>query len=235
MTILSIAQDVAREIGFEPPNYIIGNTDTTARQLLTLISREGEWLVRRHAWAVLQKEFTITTISGQSAYALPVDYHRLVGDSFWNRSNTRIIDGPVNPQHWQHRKANSLQAGQYYSFRIKPDNGTLKVFLDPTPTSNGEILTTEYISKNWVRNASGLSADITADNDMDIFPQGLLQLGLCWRFMSAKGLDFSAIRMEYEQELNAAIAQDSNMPSFGNRKISAILNADNLPDRDYGI
>ena len=235
MTILSIAQDVAREIGFEPPNYIIGNTDTTARQLLTLINREAEWLLRRHPWTVLQKEFSITTVSGQAVYTLPADYHRIIGSSFWNRSSTRVIDGPVSPQHWQSRKASGLQARQYYSFRIKSDNGILKLFLEPMPNTSGEILVTEYISRNWVRNASGLSADITADNDTDIFPQGLLQLGLCWRFMAAKGLDFSAVRMEYEQELNAAIAQDSNMPRFGNRHNTGLLGAENLPDLDYGI
>ena len=42
MTLLSICQDAAKEIGVPSPSTVIGSTDTTNIQLLAAANREGK-------------------------------------------------------------------------------------------------------------------------------------------------------------------------------------------------
>ena len=45
MTLLSICQDAAKEIGIPSPSTLIGSTDTTNIQLTAAANREGKNLV----------------------------------------------------------------------------------------------------------------------------------------------------------------------------------------------
>ena len=53
MTLLTICQDAAKEIGVPSPTTVIGSTDTTNIQLLAAANREGKNLVSGYDWQVL--------------------------------------------------------------------------------------------------------------------------------------------------------------------------------------
>lgn len=65
MTLLSICQDVADDIGLAEPTSIIGNTDVTARRLLRQAQRAGESVARRPqgGWVSMIREYDFVTVS----------------------------------------------------------------------------------------------------------------------------------------------------------------------------
>ena len=66
MTLLSICQDAAKEIGIPSPSTLIGSTDTTNIQLTAAANREGKNLVSGYDWQVLIKEKLHTTLAAES-------------------------------------------------------------------------------------------------------------------------------------------------------------------------
>ena len=238
MSLLTIAQDVAREIGFEAPNYIIGNSDATARQILALCNREGKILSRRMNWSILQKEYAISTIAGQENYNLPLDFDRLIDGTLWDRSSKSRLNEPLSPQQWQQKKSDSLSVGSMRkSFRLK--FGTTKLnqfYLDPIPSVSGQNLVFEYISTDWIKNqdATQTRSVWLEDSDNPLLPVDLVSMGICWRFLLAKGLDYTALYSEYEREVEQYIARDGGMPILDLNK-SAIIGTTNynLPESDF--
>jgi hypothetical protein len=234
MNMLSIAQAVAQEIGFEPPNYLIGNSDATARQLLALANREGRYLIGRHNWSVLQKTQNLQTITGQADYALPVDYHHLLADSFWDYTNRRKVIGPIDIRQWQRIKASGIGASIGYRYRVALSGVSNKIQLEPVPSNNADLLVYVYISKLWAVDDGLLVDEISSDSTTTLLPVDLLQLGMTWRFLQAKGLDAALSRAEYEQELAAAIARDTNLPGFGGQSNHAYLGPYSLVEGNFG-
>lgn len=55
MTLLTICQDAANEIGVPSPSTVVGSTDTTNIQLLAAANREGKNLVAGYDWQTLIK------------------------------------------------------------------------------------------------------------------------------------------------------------------------------------
>lgn len=239
MSLLTIAQDAAREVGFEPPNFIYGSTDATARQLLALANREGKILSRRHYWTILQKEHSFTTISGQDNYALPDDFDRFIDGTLWDRNSYRQMRGPLNPSEWQQfRSGLANAAGMERRFRVKRGTGVSnKLFIDPTPAVTGQNLVLEYNSTHWCRDEAGSNTRAAWENDSDepLLPADLITLGVVWRFLMAKGLEYAAMAAEYEKEVNQAIARDGGMPTFNLGSDGGILlSMNNLPETGLG-
>ena len=238
MSLLSIARDAAQEIGFDLPAQIIGNNDATARQLLALANREGKMLSRRCNWAALQKEHTFSTVAGQQSYALPTDYDRMLFGSVWDRSQFRRIKGGLQPAQWQQLKSGlGNGAVAFKSFRLKPEADALAFYIDPIPQQSGQQLVFEYVSKNWCKDVSSslTSSSWQKDTDISLLSEDLITYGLVWRFLSAKGLDFSAHFAEYEREVSQAFARDS-APQLLQAGLASNerLDANNLPEQGFG-
>lgn len=239
MNLLSIAQNVAYEVGFEPPAFLYGNTDATARQILALCNREGKVLSRRHNWSMLQKEHIFTTVNGQDNYDLPDDFERLLDGTLWDRSTYQSMRGPLSPQQWQQYRSGLIgAAGIKRSFRIKRGTDPVnQIYIDPVPSANGDELVLEYISQNWVRNeAATQTSDVWQDDtDEPILPENILVLGVVWRFLLAKGLDYTMALQEYEREVSQSIARDGGMPSLSLQPLSNGSFGLNLPDSNFNI
>ena len=101
MTLLSLAQNTADDLGVNPPATFIGNTnDRNAVRILRAAQRAGKQLAR-DAWKVLHKLHTITLVDADEAYALPSDYDVLANQTWWDRTNTWELGGPTSAQRWR--------------------------------------------------------------------------------------------------------------------------------------
>jgi hypothetical protein len=101
MTLLTICQDAAKEIGIPSPSTLIGSTDTTNIQLTAAANREGKNLVSGYDWQVLIKEELHTTLAAESQGALTTiatDFLRFSNDTMWNRTTDRKYYGQVMQQ-----------------------------------------------------------------------------------------------------------------------------------------
>lgn len=209
MSLLDIVQDACDEIGISQPSAVIGNDSDQIRQMLALSNAEGKRLARRYRWQVLQKEATFTTLAAASQGDINTiasdGFLYVLNDTIWNRDTRRPVFGPLAPRDWQMLQASPI-TGPFDEYRIR---GDLLLF-EPTPTA-GETCAFEYISKHWCESSGGTGQEAwAADADVGRLDEGLMTLGLIWRWKKAKGFDYAEDFNEYEALVADAMARDGS-------------------------
>jgi hypothetical protein len=235
-TLLSIVQDVQDELGLPRASAVASATTPTERQMLALLNREGQALVKLCEWPKLLTLATITTVNGTSDYAVPDDFDRFVDQTAWDRANDTEMLGPDIPQvdRW-YRESDVATSGIYRRYRYI--GGYIRVW--PTPTVSSEEIVYEYVSKNWCQTTGGTAkARMSIDTDEPRVDDQLLILGLKWRFLNTKGLDASGAKAEYDMYLDSMRGSEKgggpiNMEGAGGGD-TILVDMSNAPDSGYG-
>ena len=200
------------------------------QKCLRLLTKLGKEITSRHDWQSLTKEQTFTT-DGSGSYArsavfIDGDFERYVNNTDWDRTNERKMQ-LVTQSEWQLLKSGVVSVAginKYYRER----QGS--ILIDPDTT--GETLVFEYISKNWITDSTGATykAAFTADTDITVFPEYLLELGLEYRLKAGEGLPSVIEKEEFETELDRNISYETPKRNLGRQYIRRT----NLPDAGYG-
>jgi hypothetical protein len=205
MSLLTMIQDAARSLNQTPPSVVVASSDPGAQLFLTLAKREGRELARRHDWQnlIVNHTWTSTATQAQSS-ALPSDYDHLVPDvEIWNRSTNTVYSGPTPSNIWS-RLQSGITGGVTGWWRIV--GNVLQIY--PTPTA-GHTLALDYVSKNYCESSGGTDqSDWAADSDLGRIPERLMELGICWRWLRAKGMDYAEELATYEREVEKAASRD---------------------------
>jgi hypothetical protein len=208
MSLLTIVQNACDRIGLPRPTSVYGASDQTARMMLTLLNQEGVRLSRRHPWQRIVTSHSFSTADGTVAYALPAGFDRLIEGSTWNETQNRPVIGPITPQRWRMLQAQNITA-TWQAFYVSGN------YLRFTPTPSAvETIAFEYVSKYWCASSGDTSADQIAwadDADETFLDEETMTLGLIWRFLRAKGLDYGEAFQTYEVEVNNRMANDGGM------------------------
>jgi hypothetical protein len=94
------------------------------------------------------------------------------------------------------------------TFRIRGD----ALLMSPNPPA-GETVAYEYVSKNFCKAAGGTGqADWALDADLGRLDEGLMALGLVWRFRQVKGLSYAEDLNLYERRVSDAEMRDGVKP-----------------------
>lgn len=194
-TVLDIVNTAFAEAGYPQVTPLIGSTEQLASQGLALLSSAARELIQMYPWQGLVREFNLSTVADQESYTLPQDYSYFVDRTWWDRNDKWPLYGPTTPQEWQSYKSGILQNSSIHtSFRIKGS----KVYLNPIPTAISSIVF-EYISKYWAVSSDQVLAKSgpSADTDTSLLDPILLIKFLKLKLHSAKGLDTSALLVEF--------------------------------------
>lgn len=212
MTLLTICQNVAREVGITVPSTIVGNTAKEATVLLRFAERTGDQIAQAHDWTVLLVEHTFTTTSGNAYYDLPAGFRRFVTETAWDRTNYRSMRGPLTPQEWQMRKSGIVSsAGILRNWRVKPVSGVAKFYVDPTPAST-DSLVFEYITDYWCQSSGGTAqASWATDADTARIDEDLIEMGVIVRMLNRLGRPYLEEKMEFERDMSRRWARDGGM------------------------
>lgn len=205
MSLRTIIQDACDRMGLPRPATIVGNLDQTVRVLLGLAQVEGRELARRREWQALTVDFTFASIAAemQDPTATPGDFDRFVEDSFWNRSRRRPLTGPLRPEEWQALQA-TVAPSVVDVFRMRGN----RIHILPVPAA-GDTYAYSYLSKNWCRSDVDAPQDRwSADTDTAVLDEELHTLGVVWRFMQSRGLDYAEDFRRYQEQVFAAGARD---------------------------
>lgn len=235
MSLLTVAQAVAEEVGMTAPSAVVGSSNKTAKQLLRLINRSGKRLAKRN-WAVLQKENAFTT-SGAAYEDLPSDFARFLDETVWDRSSYWQLRGPLSAAEWQVKKSALVATATLRSnFRIKPLTRVNKFYIDPTPSS-GLSMVFEYASTQWVKasdNASG-KTEYALDTDISLIDEELIELDVVWRLLRRKGQDYTEEYDEAQKAVEQAFAEDggARILDMGGGAERA-LTFPNMPESGFG-
>ena len=237
MSLLSICVDAATSCGFPAPVSIVGSSDKTAKQLLSLAIREGNYLSTKKDWSRLVSEHTFTLTTADQDYALPADFRWIIPNTTYNRDDNRIVLNPISSQDWQFLKAWTSIAGLTRRARIRANQLEFEETI--TSADNGKTIAFEYLSSYWADTAAGGAekSKFTLDTDVALIDEELMTLGLIWRFRRAKGLEFESEQSEYMAQVNVIKAADGGATTLSMNATTAkslSLTNPNIPDSGYG-
>ncbi len=207
MSALSIVSKACSRLGIAAPTAVFSSTDDQIIQLRNLMNEEGEQLAKAHAWTRLTNEKTFTTTAAAiQAGAVPTDFNWFLNDTLWNRTTRIKLTGPVSPEDWQAYQSLSIISLPAAVFRFR--GGDLLIY--PSPTA-GQTAAYEYGSTYWV---SGSKTAFDADSDTALLDEALITLGVRWRFLAAKGMDYAETFRTYELEKAKAIGRDGGRRKY---------------------
>lgn len=194
MSLLSIVQDAADEIGIQRPTSVAGNSDPDAQKLLRLINKAGFGLMKEVAWQVLRKEQTFTALNQEAQTSiLPSDFDRFVPETFWDRTNIRYLSGPVHGTEWQGLKATNYN-DERRKYALRGDS----ILVIPVP-DGGETYAFEYVSNQWCQSSDGSGQTaFAADADTGVLDEELLTRALRLAYLIAEGLPADAAMMDFK-------------------------------------
>lgn len=208
MSLATLCQAAARQLNVAVPTAFVSSTDETAALLLRLATEEGVSLMRRYPWQAITAEHTFTTVAAdEQTSSIPTDFDRMLPETMFNRGTRRRVAGPLSAEEWQQTKA-TLVTYVNPTFRLR--GGT--ILMSPNPPA-GETIAYEYVSKNFCASAGGTAqADWVADSDVGRLDEGLMTLGLVWRFRQVKGLSYAEDMQLYERRVSDAEMRDGVKP-----------------------
>lgn len=216
MSFLTVVQNACDRIGIQRPSAAYSSSDQQIIQIVGLAQQEGIDLAKRHTWQALTTEKTFTSIAAETQTgAIPTDFDRIIDGTFFNRSQTRQVQGPLTPEQWQFHKG-VVATTIVEAYRIRGS----AILLTPTPAA-GQTYAYEYVSKNWCESSGGTDQALwAADTDTGILSEELMTLGIIWRWQKAKGLDYAESFRTYELQIAVAASRDGGKP---------VLNAGHVP------
>lgn len=188
-TLLAIVQTAALEMGVPVPVSVVGNPDGQTGQMLALANREGYELAEiEGGWPALRGEQLVVLTPGTDTYAVPTDFAYYYQDTAWDRTTHQPVLGPLSAPEWQAVKSGLYPAGLFYRFRLF---GAGQIVFLPVP-ANADTIAIEYRSTNWCQSSGGAAqSGFLADTDVPVLPATLFILGIKWRFLAAKGLNYA--------------------------------------------
>jgi hypothetical protein len=208
MTMLAAIQHFCRRSGIPRPTTVYGSTDSQVLQVMALLEEEGNDLSLRNDWQALTFEASHTSLATEDQGAIATiasnGFRHIKNETIWNRSTQIPLYGPMDAAEWQAVKG-ITSTGPHYQYRIRGG----RLIVNPTPTA-GDSWYFEYVSKNWILGADGVTYKqyFTLDTDTFLLPEELLMMGLRWRWKKEKGLDYAEDFRTYETQVNDIIGRD---------------------------
>lgn len=178
---------------------------------------------------------------GQIQYPLPADIRSFINATQWDRNFRWPMLGPLSPVEWQVMVSGISPVGPRIRFRVQDNLMTIQ----PLPgTSQTDQIAYEYVSNAWCTTSAGVARVASggvcrwgADTDLYRWPEDTQRYGVKWRFLRAKGLD-------YTEELRSwQLARDFQLSTSGasrSLRMNATANGirllgyDNIPDSGFG-
>ena len=235
-----------QETGFPEPATVVGNNRQDARVILQIARTAAKRLSEEYSWSVLTKENEFFLVKDQPSYELPDDFSRFINGTMWDRVASRPLEN-VSPQVWQTYKSGLVTTAIYKRWRVKANEGSKEIFIDPTPTTSqcsfecrdgtqARIgLVYEYISDQYAQSSAGVAQNtFSADADTFKLPDTLLELSIKWRWLSSLGQTYVEERVEFNRALGIAKAQDGGA---GNIRMDGgtSLRYPNIPETGIGL
>lgn len=176
---------------------------------------------------------SVSITFGKIAYPLPTDLEYFVQRTWWDNTYKWELLGPITAQEKQILKYGIIASGPRSKFYIRND----LMYLNPMPETDGQLFAYDYFSNAWCESSGGNDQQLwTADTDVYKLDEDCFIQGIKWRFLRAKGLDYSQEKMDYDMDCQRVMSRDGgnrDLPIAGGTYGARFLNNDNIPDGNF--
>lgn len=171
----------------------------------------------------------------QGGYALPSDLEFFAQRTQWDGTNQWEMMGPITAQEKQILRYGIGLSGPRKRFYLRNN----KMYIDPVPDTDNETLSYDYYSKSWCESSGGTAQNLwAADTDVYRLDEECFILGIKWRFLRSKGLDYAEEKNEYDLECERVVSRDGAggrvLPLGASGQSGFLINNDNIPDTGFG-
>jgi hypothetical protein len=179
-----------------------------------------------------------TFVFGQQAYPLPSDMQFFLSATQWDRNFRWQMLGPLSAQEWQTVVSGISPVGPRIRFRIMAN----QMYIQPPPgATQTDLIAFEYISNNWCMPKATTIPSQTAwaaDTDLYAWPEDTAVLGIKWRYLAAKGLNYAEEKDTWQNAVDRQIARSGTNRSLPLNQTSGqgihLLGQANIPDTGFG-
>ena len=197
MSLLTIAQDVARNTAIDIPSTAGGSTAREVVNIVQFINDTALEVIRRVDWGALRQVTTVTGTGAAVNHALPADFDRLIKGNAVSVGGVAVRGG-LSPDEWA---SLTPVEGMPRFFRLIGSSISFYPFL-----ANGATASIVYQGVNWV---SGVASRMDTDTQTALFPEDLLAKGAIWRQRRHVGQDFADHMAEFDAALADYAAHDA--------------------------
>lgn len=197
MTLLTIAEGLAKNVGLAIPTTVITSGLREWEEAVSMANSAGEELARRVDWGELQTTQTLTGDGTNLTFDLGAYFSRITKGTAVLASSA--IVRPLTRPEWG---ILTPAEGVPRYFLLEGNDVTLWPYL-----ANTETATVSTQSKAWCSNGTALW---DADTDTSLIDEDLFLKCLIVRWRRQKGMDYA----DYEAEYEAAL---QNFASFDDR------------------
>lgn len=207
MTLLSVCEAVAPQIGINVPTTVVGSTDDDMIDLRAVVRRAAKRIAKGHTWRALTAQASIAGDGTTKAFAITAvaaDYDRMPADGqMW----TTRLDVPL-------RHISSLDDWLEIDIReFDYLTGAWTLYggnfqFTPAPEST-ETIRFWYQSKNiWTGADTVNKEEFSADADIYRLDEHLLELGTIFEWKHSKGLSYAEDLASFEERFSELATSD---------------------------
>lgn len=211
MTVLEVAQGVAKRIGVSVPSVLYAGTDREQVELAECLNETAAMIAFDcgHDWTKLKTLNTYTGTGAALGFDLPSDYRRMLKKAaVWSSSTDGPMTHIVDTDEWLQMQVEDFTPvaemwtiiGEQMQIR---DGGAT------TALASGVTAKFYYISSKYAKDSGGTAKiSFTADNDSFRLNERLLKLAAIYKWKEAKGQDYGEALADYETALAEQIGND---------------------------
>jgi hypothetical protein len=179
-------------------------------------------------------------VFGQIAYALPSDLLAFIPQTEWDRNFRWQMLGPISAQEWQTIVSGISPVGPRIRFRVMGN----QFYINPPPgVAQTDVLAFEYITNCWCSPSGVYPPTQTAwnlDTDAYAWDEDTAILGVKWRYLAAKGLNYSEEKEAWQRARDLQISRSGTvrvlpMNSQAMDNDINLLGQQNVPDTGFGV
>lgn len=189
MTLLSIVQSMANDVGLPVPDQVFSAGSRAMNEVIPMANAVGEELARRVDWGQLTATATLTGDGTNLTHALPSGFKRIVS-GIGVKTAAGTYPRPLTRAEWA---SLTPTEGVPRYYLLQDNDITLWPYL-----ANGVTASLYYQSGNW---CSSGGATWGADDDTSLIDEDLFLKGLIVRWRRQKGMPYEDYEAEYEAML----------------------------------
>lgn len=189
MTLLTIANSLARNVGLEETDQVIGSPRREWAEVAEYSNLVGEELARRVDFGALHETQTLTGDGAEKTYDLGPYFSR-IGSGIAVSFSTATVR-PLTRAEWA---SLTPVVGSPRYFLLEGDKVTLWPYLP-----DGAVVSLQAYTKAWCSNGTD---EWAADTDTSLIDEDLMLKGLIVRWRRQKGMDYADYEAEYEADLS---------------------------------